>query len=114
MSITYQTYLSSLNIEILNEDSDWGQHYDMESQMLINAFNPLKHSILNKKNQINQINKIPQINNEEPQYLESGLKNVLKNYIVKQSNNSQCNYKSAFIASVIYISHLVLFVMLFK
>ena len=118
MSLTYKTYLSSLNTEEKNEHDDWGQHYDMESQILINAFRPLKHPILNKMNQINQTKQprqpkqpiLKQINNEELQDLESGL----KKYIAKQSNNSQCNCKSAFITSIIYISHLVLFVMIFK
>jgi hypothetical protein len=112
MSLTYKTYLSSLNTEEKNEHDDWGQHYDMESQILINAISPLKHPILNKMNQTKQPKQpiLKQINNEDLQNLESGL----KKYIAKQSNNSQCNCKSAFITSIIYISHLVLFVMIFK
>jgi hypothetical protein len=109
MSQTYQEYLSSLNTEILNKDNDWGQHYDMESQILINSDSPLTHIILNEIKQIKQINsEIPHID------IESGLTQSLKKYTTKQSANSQCNYKSSFIASIIYISHLILFIMLFK
>jgi hypothetical protein len=112
MSQTYQEYLSSLNTEILNKDNDWGQHYDMESQILINSDSPLTHIILNE---IKQIKQIKQINSEIPHIdIESGLNQSLKNYITKQSANTQCNYKSSFIASIIYISHLILFIMLFK
>jgi hypothetical protein len=111
MSQTYQEYLSSLNTEILNKDNDWGQHYDMESQILINSDSPLTHIILNEIKQIKQINsEIPHIDID----IESGLNQSLKKYITKQSANSQCNYKSSFITSIIYIAHLVLFVMLFK
>lgn len=113
MSLTYQTYLSSLNTEEKNEHDDWGQHYDMESQILINAFRPLKHPILNKMNKMNkpkQMNQpiLNQINNEELQDLESGL----KKYTAKQANKTK--YKCAFISSLIYVSHLVLFIILFK
>lgn len=107
MSLTYQTYLLSLNKDDMNnENNGWGQHYDMESQMLINAFRPLNHTILNQIRQINS--DIPNID------IESGLKHSLKKYTTNQSASSQCNYKSSFIASVIYISHLILFIMLFK
>jgi hypothetical protein len=105
MSLTYQTYLSSLNTEIPNEHDDWGQHYDMESQILINAIRPLKHPILNKINQIKQIKQIfPQLEQD----LESGL----KKYTAKQLDKTK--YKCAFISSLIYVSHLVLFIILFK
>jgi hypothetical protein len=118
MSQTYQEYLSSLNTEILNKDNDWGQHYDMESQILINSDSPLTHIILNEIKQIKQIRQIKQIkqiNSEIPHIdIESGLTQSLKKYITKQSANTQCNYKSSFIASIIYISHLILFIMLFK
>jgi len=116
MSLTYQTYLLSLNKDDMNnENNGWGQHYDMESQILINAVNPLNHPILNQINQIKQIRQIKQINSDIPNIdIESGLKQSLKKYTTKQSANSQCNYKSSFIASLIYIAHLVLFVMLFK
>lgn len=109
MSQTYQAYLSSLNTETPNEYDGWGQHYDMESQILINAVRPLKHTILNQIKQIKQINSdIPNID------IEGGLKQSLKKYTTNQSANSQCKYKCSFITSLIYIAHLVLFVMLFK
>ena len=116
MSQTYQAYLSSLNMAISNKDDDWGQHYDMENQILINAVSPLNHIILK---QVKQIKQIKQINSEIPYIdididIENGLKQSLKKYITKQSASSQCNYKSSFIASIIYISHLILFIMLFK
>jgi hypothetical protein len=111
MYITYKTYLSSLNTEISNGDNAWGQHYDMESQIFINEDTPLNHTILNQIKQIKQINsEIPNIDID----IESGLKQSLKKYTTKPSANSQCNYKSSFIASIIYISHLILFIMLFK
>ena len=52
MSLTYQKYLLSLNKE---EKNDWGQHYDMESQILINEYNPLKHPILKQPKQVNAL-----------------------------------------------------------
>jgi hypothetical protein len=111
MFLTYQTYLASLNIEdSKNQDTDWGQHYDMESQILINAFTPLKHPILNYSI-LNQINQIKQI---KPQLYDIDIEIGLKKYIAKQSNNSQCNCKCSFITSLIYISHIVLFIMLLK
>jgi hypothetical protein len=134
MSLTYQRYLSVLNIETPREYNDWGQHYDMETQMLINVITPLKHPILNQINKINQLKQVNQINqlkqvnqiknlkqiNSQPPIIdidiESGLKHVLENYTAKQSNKDhcKCDCKSAFITSVIYMSHLVLFIMLFK
>lgn len=105
MSLTYQTYLLSLNKDDMNnENNGWGQHYDMESQIIINTVNPLVHPILRD----------PIFNHEPKKDIESGLKQSLKKYTTKQSDNSQCNYKSSFIASLIYIAHLALFIMLFK
>ena len=128
MSLTYQTYLSALNTVDPREYNDWGQHYDMETQILINVITPLNHPILNQIKQVNQINQLKQVNqiknlkqiNSQPPNIdiESGLKYVLENYTAKQSNKDhckcKCDCKSAFITSVIYISHLVLFIMLFK
>lgn len=112
MSLTYQTYLLSLNKEERNQNNDWGQHYDMESQILINALNPLKHSTLT---QLKQIKQVTPFTSEPQKDIESGLKQALQNYTANQSNNShKCNYKSALITSVIYIAHLVLFIVLFK
>ena len=114
MSLTYQKYLLSLNKE---EKNDWGQHYDMESLTLINAYSPLKHSILNHSTlpQIKQIKQIKQLNFEPQKDIESGLKQALQNYTANQSNNShKCSCKSTIITSVIYIAHLVLFIVLFK
>ena len=105
MSLTYKIYLSSLNTEVLNKDDDWGQHYDMESQMLINALKPLAHPIL-----AHPILDHPKLEPERD--LESGLNKKLQNYATKQPNNSK--YKCTFITSLIYIAHLLLFVMLFK
>ena len=118
MSLTYQIYLSSLNKETPRENNDWGQHYDMESQILINALNPLTHPILNqiKENKENKENKeLTQLTYETQKDIESGLKQALQNYTANQSNNShKCSCKSSIITSVIYIAHLVLFIMLFK
>lgn len=103
---TYQTYLSTLNNEdSKNQDTDWGQHYDMETQILINALNPLKHPIFNQ---------IKQIKPELGRFLEPDIESGIKIYIAKQTNNSQYECKCSFITSLIYISHLVLFIMLFK
>jgi hypothetical protein len=112
MSQTYQTYLSSLNIESPREYNDWGQYYDMESQMLINAFTPLKHSIFNQINHINKLNKINKINSEPQEDIENDLKQSLEIYTAKQTNKSQ--WKCTLITPLIYVSHLVLFIMLFK
>jgi hypothetical protein len=117
MSQTYQRYLSALNIETPREYSDWGQHYDMESQMLINTFSPLKHPIFNQINQINklkQINQLTSLNSEPQKDIESGLKQALEYYTTNQSNKDHCKCKCTFITSLIYVSHLVLFIMLFK
>ena len=119
MYLTYQIYLSSLNKEGPIEDNDWGQHYDMESQILINEYNPLKHPILKQPKQVNQLNQLKQLSslNSEPQKdIESGLKEALQKYTANQLNNSQnkCSCKSTIITSVIYIAHLVLFIVLFK
>ena len=112
MSLTYQTYLLSLNKEERNQNNDWGQHYDMESQILINALIPLKHSTLS---QINQLKQITPFTSEPQKDIESGLKKALQNYTANQSNTShKCSCKSTIITSVIYIAHLVLFIMLFK
>jgi hypothetical protein len=104
---TYQTYLSSLNNEDINyehdENNSWGQHYDMETKIFINtkftSFRPLKNQNFTqiKKNVIAQPD------------LESGL----KMYIDNESNKSQ-KCQCSFIASLIYLAHLVLFIMLFK
>ena len=107
MSQTYQAYLSSLNREILNKDTDWGQHYDMESQIFINVVKPLAHPIL-----AHPILAHPILAHQPEHDLESGLNKKLQNYATKQSNNNKC--KCGFITSLIYIAHLVLFVMLFK
>ena len=112
MSQTYQRYLSALNIETPREYNDWGQHYDMESQIIINTFSPLKHPILK---QINQLKQVSSLNSEPQKDIESGLKQVLENYTANQANNShKCSCKSTIITSLIYVSHLVLFIMLFK
>ncbi len=113
MSLSYKIYLSSLNTEFLNEENDWGQHYDLENQMIINDFSPLKLPIFNQIKQVNQIKQINQFNTELYD-TESGLKQILENYTANQSNKSQCNYKSTFITSLIYVSHIVLFFVLFK
>lgn len=102
MSLTYQSYLSSLNSgETIIRDNDWGQYYDMEAQILINVnstrFIPKPKSILNK----------------EPD-IESGLKKILENYTYKQSNKTRYKIKCSCITLIIYISHLVLFIILFK
>jgi hypothetical protein len=110
MSLTYKIYLSSLNTEVLNKDDDWGQHYDMESQILINALKPLAHPILAHPILAHPILAHPKLEPERD--LESGLNKKLQNYATKQPNNSK--YKCTFITSLIYIAHLVLFVMLFK
>ena len=116
MSITYQAYLSSLNTDAMNDQNNgWGQHYDMETQMLINADIPLNHTILYQIKQIKQINfEMPHIDIDIDIDIENGLNKNLQKYATKQSASSQCNYKSSFIASIIYISHLILFIMLFK
>lgn len=115
MSITYKTYLSSLNIDGMNDQNNgWGQHYDMESQILINASNPLTHPILTHPILAHPILSHPILNHEPKKDIESGLTQALRNYTTKQSANSQCKYKCSFITSLIYIAHLVLFVMLFK
>jgi len=112
MSLTYQTYLLSLNKEERNQNNDWGQHYDMESQILINALNPLKHPTLI---QLKQIKQLTPLNSEPQKDIESGLKLALQNYTANQTNNSnKCSCKSIIITSVIYIAHLVLFIILFK
>jgi hypothetical protein len=118
MSQTYQKYLSGLNIESPREYNDWGQYYDMESQILINAFTPLKHSIL-KHSIVNQFKNLKKINSEldrsSEEDIESGLKQSLEIYTAKQSNNThKFSCKCTFITSLIYVSHLVLFIMLFK
>jgi hypothetical protein len=117
MSLTYQIYISSLNKEGTNEDNDWGQHYDMESQMLnISLKHPiLKYPIL-KHPILNQLKQVKEINHEPQKDIESGLKEALQKYTANQLNNNQNKYscKSTIITSVIYISHLVLFIMLFK
>jgi hypothetical protein len=114
MSQTYQKYLSALNIESPREYNDWGQYYDMESQILINAFTPLKHSILNQIKQLKENKELTQLTYEPQEDIESGLKQALQNYTAKQSNNGQSKCKCSFITSLIYVSHLVLFIMLFK
>jgi hypothetical protein len=101
MSQTYQRYLLSLNVENQNqnEDNDWGQHYDMEleTQMFITQIVPLKDPIVTK---FKHTNEAPDI------------ENGLQNYTINKSNKGQC--KCSFITSVIYISHLILFIILFK
>jgi hypothetical protein len=116
MSLSYKIYLSLLNNEFLNEENDWGQHYDLENQMLINDFSPLKHPILNQIKQVTQIKQVNQIKQLNPDLYdpESGLKQILENYTANQSNKSQCNCKSTLITSLIYVSHIVLFIVLFK
>ena len=115
MALSYQKYLSSLNTETRNEENEWGQHYDMETQILINKVTPLKQIILNHS----IVDKLKHSIVDHPNQLkselydpESGLKQVLEKYTANQSN--QCHYKCKFITSVIYLAHLILFILLFK
>jgi hypothetical protein len=104
MSQTYQIYLSSLNNEDMNDENNgWGQHYDMETKIFINT--KFSTSRLLKNQNFDQIKK-----NIIPQHdLESGL----KMYIDNESNKAK-KCKCSFIALLIYLAHLVLFIMLFK
>ena len=123
---TYQTYLSSLNNEDINyKNNDWGQYYDMESRKLISSlnnedindqnndweqnynmesrkFSSFRHLKNHNFDQIKQ-NVIDQHD------VESGIK-IYINHKLNKAKKSKC----PFILPLIYLAHVVLFVIIFK